>query len=568
MEENASVGLEDRGAPAGAAALAKGLALLDLIAEATKPLRFADLQRQSGVPKPTLARMLKTLMVYRLVRQDDESGAYLLGNRFLELSHRVWDKFDLLSAALPELQRLSIDLGETVALCRLDGSRIVYLEERSSGGLGVLIEVGRRVAIHCSAAGKALLAFQEPTFARSLMAQLSYDRFTPKTITDAQSLEADLVLTRARGYAVSYEEHLVGVNSVAAPIAGRDGVPIGALVVLAPASRLDSSGIHPVGRELIASARRITGTAGTVAISSGPRPRERTSTSSFVHCVLPWGAQLGEAPVWIEREKRLYWVDILHPAVHRFDPVTGKNETCNVSKLVSAVLPAIDGRLVVASQDGVEFLDFDRGTFTLFAEPEPGMPENRLNDAKTDARGRLWVGSMRLDVSRPTGNLYRISGSGEVHRAAAGLTVANGLAWSSDGRIFYFVDTVPGIIYAYEFDIGEGLIGNRRVFARIPESEGRPDGLTVDAEGGVWCAIWDGWRVVRYHPDGKIDRVVDLPVPRPTSVAFGGDDLATLFITSARTRLPASTLTEAPLSGGIFACTPGVRGLPANLFGG
>lgn len=137
----------------------------------------------------------------------------------------------------------------------------------------------------------------------------------------------------------------------------------------------------------------------------------------------------------------------------------------------------------------------------------------------------------------------------------------------SDSSTFYFVDTVPGIIYAYDFDAREGSIANRRVFVTVPEAEGRPDGLAVDADGGVWCAIWDGWRVNRYRPDGRLDRAVELPVPRPTSVAFGGDELATLFITSARTRLPASTLTEAPLSGGIFACNPGARGLPTSLFG-
>ncbi|MBB6469829.1 sugar lactone lactonase YvrE/DNA-binding IclR family transcriptional regulator [Aminobacter lissarensis] len=568
MDKTTNIGgAEDRGAPAGAAALAKGLGLLDMIAETPKPLRFADLQKLSGMPKPTLARMLKTLIVFRLVRQDEATGAYLLGHRFLELSHRVWDKFDLVSASIPELDRLSADLGETVALCRLDGSRAVYLEERSGDGLGVLIDVGRRVPIHCTAAGKALLAFQEPAFARSLVAQILFDRFTPSTITDPQSLQADLTLTRARGYAVSQEEHLVGVNSVAAPIAGRDGVPLGALVALGPASRLDPSGIHPMGRELMAAARRITGTVGAVAISSGPRPRPQTSSHSDVQCVLPWGAQLGEAPVWVETERKIYWVDILHPAVHRFDPTTGKNESSNVAKLVSAVVPARNGGLIVASQDGIERFDFASGVFSAFAEPEPGMTENRLNDAKTDPAGRLWVGSMRLDASRAGGSLYRIAGNVPT-RIESGFTVANGLGWSPDGGTFYFVDTVPGAIYAYDYAPVTGSISNRRLFAELDESEGRPDGLTVDAEGGVWCAIWDGWRVNRYLPDGKLDRVIDLPVPRPTSVAFGGDDLATLFITSARTRLPASTLAEAPLSGGIFACTPGERGLPTTNFDG
>ena len=565
MDDAAPVtGTRDRGVPAGAAALAKGLGALDIIAESSKPLRFTDLQRLTRLPKPTLARILKTLAAYRLVRQDEALGAYTLGNRFLELTHRVWDTFDLVAAAMPELERLFAELGETVALCRLDGGHVLYLDERSGGGLGVLVDVGRRVPLHCTASGKALLAFQEPAFARMLTDRIEFERYTPATLTDAQALQADLTLTRARGYAVSFEEHLPGVNSVAAPIAGRDGVPLGVLVALGPASRLNASEIHPAGRELMAAARRITGIAGSVAISSGPRPRPTAGSERDVECVLPWGAQLGEGPVWVEPEQRLYWVDILHPAVCRFDPVTGKNETRQVSKLVSAVVPVRDGGLVVASQDGIEAFDFGSGTFTPLADPEPELPENRLNDAKADGAGRLWVGSMRLDASRPSGSLYRLAEGGTVTRIESGLTVSNGLGWSPDGRIFYFIDTVPGHIYAYDCDPATGDLSNRRVFARIAEAEGRPDGLTVDAEGGVWCAIWDGWRINRYHPDGRLDRTIDMPVPRPTSVAFGGPDLATLYVTSARTRLPASTLAEAPLSGGLFALRPGETGVPAG----
>jgi len=566
VEETLTV-REEPDVPVGAAALAKGLTLLDMVADASRPVRFAELLKRSGLPKPTFARILRTLIAFRLVRHDEKTGTYTLGQRFLELSHRVWDTFDLNSAALPELERLSAELGETVALCRLEGEQVVYAEQRSGDGLGVRVDAGRRVPIHCTAAGKVLLAFQEPALARALGARLKLERYTDKTITDQQQLQADMTLTRARGYAVSYEEHLPGVNSVAAPITGQDGTPIGALVALGPSSRLNAENIHPTGRELMAAARRITGYAGTVAISSGPRLRSSSASSIPVTCVLPWGAQLGEAPVWIDSEERLYWVDILHPAVHRFDPKTGRNESCDVDKLVSAVFPSADGSLLVASQDGIERFDFAQGVFTTFAEPEAGLTDNRLNDGKVDAAGAIWVGSMRLDASRPTGGLYRIAVDGAVERKETGITVANGLDWSPDGRTFYFVDTVPGHIYAYDCDPASGTIANRRVFVTIPMEEGRPDGIAVDAEGGVWCAIWDGWRVNRYRADGTLDKVIDLPVPRPTSVAFGGPDLATLYITSARTRLPASTLSEAPLSGGIFACRPGVKGVPAHRFG-
>ncbi|MFV0490313.1 MAG: SMP-30/gluconolactonase/LRE family protein [Pseudorhodobacter sp.] len=558
---------EPSGVPAGAAALAKGLALLDLVADAQGPLRFADLLRQSNLPKPTFARILKTLVAFGLIRQDTQRGTYALGPRFLELSHRVWDSFDLTAAAQIELERLARETGETVALCALSGGKVQYLDERSPGGLAVRVEAGRRVPAYCTAAGKALLAWQEPAALRALVSQQEFHPFTPQTITDLAALEADLTLTRARGYAISYEEHLQGVSSVATVIAGRSGEPIGALVILGPSQRLDSAHVHPVGRDLMAAARRITGASGAIAISSRPRPRSGTETPGLdLTCILPWGAQLGEAPVWHAESGRLLWVDILHPAVYRFDPQTGVNEVCNTGKLVSAVIPSDEGRLIVAGQGGLEWLDFEGRQMHPFVHPEAGMLDNRLNDAKVGPGGAIWVGSMRMDATRPSGSLYRVGRDGAVGQLETGLTVSNGLGWSPDGATFYFVDTVPGLIYAYDTVPGEGSLSNRRVFARIAPEEGRPDGLTVDSEGHVWCAIWDGWRVNRYRPDGKLDRVIDLPVPRPTSIAFGGADLATLYITTARTRLPASTLAEAPLSGGLFACRPGMAGLAVPSF--
>ncbi|MGH6861863.1 MAG: IclR family transcriptional regulator, partial [Phyllobacterium sp.] len=167
--------------PAGTAALAKGLSLLDLIADADKPTRFADMMRASGLPKPTFSRILRTLIAYRLVRHDTAAGTYMLGHRFVELSHRVWDSFDLASAALPELERLSAELGETVALCRLDGEQALYMEARSGDGLGVRVDQGRRVPLHCTAAGKALISALEPSFLRALTGKLKLESHTKST---------------------------------------------------------------------------------------------------------------------------------------------------------------------------------------------------------------------------------------------------------------------------------------------------------------------------------------------------------------------------------------------------
>ena len=285
-----------------------------------------------------------------------------------------------------------------------------------------------------------------------------------------------------------------------------------------------------------------------------------------IECVLPWGAQLGESPVWHEDQQALYWVDILRPAVYRFDPETGVNEACVLEKLVSAVLPTKGDELVVTTQDGVELLDFKAGTLRPFSDPEHGLHENRLNDAKVGPGGAIWVGSMRMDAAKPTGGLYRVDQHGQSLRQESGLTVSNGLAWSPDNRTFYFVDTVPGLIYAYDCVPGSGSLTNRRVFAQVPAEDGRPDGISVDDQGGVWCALWDGWKVRRYTCDGTLDFDLDMPIPRPTSLCFGGSGNRTLFITSARTRLPAATLSEAPLSGGIFAVDAGFGGVPTNCF--
>ena len=546
--------------------MAKGLTILDLVTDADEPLRFVELMRRAELPKPTFVRILRTLVAFGLVAQDEVRGTYSLGRRFLEMSHRVWDQFDLRAATSSELERLSLDLGETVALCKLDGDQAVYLDQRSGDGLNVRVDSGRRVPLHCTAVGKALLAALDPTVARGLLEGLALETMTPQTFTDLEQLQADLTLTRARGYAVSFEEHLPSVNSVACAISGQDGSPIGALVALGPSLRLDQKQIHPVGRELIAAARRITGHAGAVAISARPRPRGQPEAEIEVECILPWGAQLGEAPIWHTDEKKLYWVDILYPAIYRYDPVTGVNESCEPEKLISAVLFGADGSKRVASQDGIEELDFETSRLSPFVDPENGVTQNRLNDAKSGPGGSIWVGAMRLDASRPSGGLYRVDADGRVSRKDGEITVANGLDWSPDQRTFYFVETILGRIYAYDFEPGAGSLSNKRVLVEIAEGEGRPDGLCVDAEGSIWCAIWDGWRVNRYSPDGRLDMTIDVPVPRPTSVAFGGQKLEILYVTSARTRLPAKTLAEAPLSGGIFACRPGPVGLPAGKF--
>lgn len=540
-----------------------------MIGERASPPRFRDLQAATGLPKGTLARLINTLVLFRLVRHEASDGTYRLGHRLFELAHRVWEAFDLRGAAAPVLDRLAEAKRETVALCAIDGNEILYIDQRTRGGaFGFRIEIGRRAPLHCTAGGKALLAFAAPHEQRGMIDQLALARFTERTISDADQLIADLALTRARGYSVSVAEHVSGVSGVAAPIFDHTGKAVAALGLFGPSERLPADELHIAGRDLMEEARTISGNVGAASLNLTSYKRPGPPTDGAVECVLAWGAYLAEGPLWSAREQRLYWVDILEPAVNRFDPQTGQNEQCRLPRLVSAVAERQRGGLVALTQQGVEAFDFASGTLAPIAQPEADLPENRFNDGKCDSAGRLWGGTMRLDASLPAGSLYCIEADGCWQRADSGFTVSNGLDWSPDGETLYFADSAAGVIHAYAFDAARGKLGRRRAFITIPAEEGRPDGLAVDAEGALLVAIWDGWAVRRYLPDGRLDSVIRLPVPRPTSVAFGGADLGTLYITSARIRLPAKVLAEAPFSGGLFARRMPVPGRAAGLFAG
>ena len=561
---------EERDVPGGAAALAKGLYLLDVIGERDQPPRFKDLQIATGLPKGTLARILATLVAFRLVRHEAGDNTYRLGNRLFELAHRVWESFDLRGAAAPQLERLAQETRETVALITADNDSALYIDQRSQGGpFGFRIEVGRRAPLHCSAAGKALLAFSPPQDQNAVLARLVLEPFTSATIINVGQLQAELALSRARGYSLSYGEHVEGVVSVAAPVFDHTGKPIAAIGVFGPSSRLTTDRLHVIGRDLMEAARFIAGNVGAAPVNNIHSKASPVRGADLrVECVLPWGASLAEGPVWSSREKKLYWVDILAPAVHRFDPVTRENETCQLPRLVSAVMERRAGGLAVTTMAGLESLDFRNRLLLPLVDPEAELPDNRFNDAKCDARGRLWAGTMSLDATRKSGALYRISPDLGWSRMDQPFTVANGLDWSPDGSVMYFADSAAGIIFSYPYEIETGQLGKKRVFARIEPDEGRPDGLTVDQEGCLWVALWDGWAVRRFSSDGRAIGDLRLPVPRPTSVAFGGEGLATLFITSARVRLPAKILADAPFSGGLFAANVGVAGQLAGQFGG
>ena len=553
----------------GAAALAKGIAVLNTVGEAQKAMRFSEIVKATGIPKGTVHRLLSALVEHRLLRYDAESQTYKLGLRLFELANMVWEDFDLRSAADPEMVRLRDLTGETIRLVILDGTEVVYIDQKGSKEeLSVRYAVGARVPVHCSAAGKAMLSYLEPDKRALALDQLSFSPLTPRTIMDISEFKAQLDLTEVRGYAIDNEEQITGLRSVSAPILNRWGRPMAAVTITGPTHRLSIDKLHSYGRDLIEACRRIAGNAGESAVRLNTGPKPMGTSRSDIQCVYETAAFLGEGPWWSAREKRLFWVDILAPAVHRFDPASAQNQTVKLTELVGAVAQRQTGGLLAATQFGFKNFDFETGEMELIADPESHLPENRFNDGKCDRAGRFWAGTLCLHAGTGIGSLYRLEPGGRVKQMDTGFGVSNGIGWSPDNKSMYFTDSKSRRIFVYDFDLAVGEIDNRRVFAVVPDGGGQPGGLTVDEQGFVWSVNWDGWCITRYDPKGVVERSIRLPVPRPTSCIFGGPNLDILYVTSARIRLSAQRLTEAPLSGSIFAIDPGVRGLPEPAFAG
>jgi sugar lactone lactonase YvrE len=287
-----------------------------------------------------------------------------------------------------------------------------------------------------------------------------------------------------------------------------------------------------------------------------------------VELVLDARAELGEGPVWDERSGRLVWVDIMRGRVHSFAPGDGSLGTLEVGQPVGAAVPRRGGGLVLALRDGFARVDDGSARLQWIAAVESDRRETRMNDGACDPAGRFWAGTMALDESPGAGSLYRLEGDGRVEVVLREVTISNGIDWSADGRLMYYVDTPTQRIDVFDFDPGEGTVRGRRPFVSVPAASGAPDGLTLDAEGCVWLALWGGGALHRYTPAGVLDRVVPLPVTHPTSCAFGGPELADLYVTTASIALPPAERERQPQAGGLFRVRPGVAGRPAHLFAG
>jgi sugar lactone lactonase YvrE len=279
---------------------------------------------------------------------------------------------------------------------------------------------------------------------------------------------------------------------------------------------------------------------------------------------------IGEGPVWHSQEGALYWVNFIGQfQILRLAPQTRRLDVFETGMPVMALGIRKAGGFIAATANGMAKWDTQRKTFEPFCDPLAGRPGIRFNDAATDSRGRFWVGTLNdANPKGPDGELYCLQGDDACRLMDKNITVANGIGWSPDRRTMYFTDSFRYAIYAYDYSAEAGTIANRRTFVQTSPDGGIPDGLTVDTEGFVWSACCGGWRVVRYTPEGKVDRECRLPVANPTSCAFGGKRLDELYITSASLGLSEEEKRQHPKSGDLFCLRAGITGMDEPRFAG
>jgi sugar lactone lactonase YvrE len=280
--------------------------------------------------------------------------------------------------------------------------------------------------------------------------------------------------------------------------------------------------------------------------------------------------EIGESPRWDAGEQTLYWLNIWgDPGVFRLHVPTGDFEQWSPGVHVTGQARREGGGFIFATRTGLYFWDEKTGVAQFIADPEADNRPVRFNDGSADRQGRFWAGSTQSeDQSQPKGSLYRLDPDCSLKTMVGGLACSNGLGWSPDNKTMYVTAQFAYEILAFDFDPATGQLANRRSFAKIPEADGLPDGLTVDSEGCVWSPQWGGWRITRYDPDGKVERVVKMPVPNPVACCFGGRDLKDLYVTTAWGWLSDAERAAAPGCGDLWVIHTDIQGLPEPKYAG
>lgn len=519
----------------GTASLEKAMDILEAIGSAPQGLTQPELSARLGLPRTTLYRLLATLIARGMLRRDPSRRVYRLGLRCFELARSAYAMPDLSAAASAELRALRDLTGETSYLATLDGLEVLSLE-RCDGAHGQRSQaaLGQRKPLHCTSQGKAILSALDDAARDALLREITLKPLTPRTITDRRRLQAEIRLTAARGWSVDDEEIVLGVRCVGAPVVDRAGKVRGAISVAGPAFRMTMERVQGLGPELAEAGRRI-----------GAQLAVHTPVSTPVAAqAMPGGwAFRGEFARWCPASQSLYWADSLAPAVHVFDGQKDR-ELAVFDAPLTGLLAHASG-LLVACDAGYWLLD------ELAGERARVGPLQAWQAAAPTALSMAPDGSVWtcLPLSASRWQLAPLAGNTTTADSGWLLTQAlDALAWDSTGKALYGLARASGEILVMQ----RGQPAVRRL-ATVPKASGQLSGLAVDAAGGVWTALMGGWSVLRFGPDGSMDRVIGLPVPYPSDVALGAPAMNTLYVTSSRQPVSLEALGSAPLSGRLFA---------------
>ncbi|SCK12802.1 transcriptional regulator, IclR family [Variovorax sp. HW608] len=511
----------------GTGALEKALDVLDAVGSSPQGLSQSEVAERLDLPRTTVYRLLATLINRGLLRRDPLRKVYCLGFRCFEMAKQAYAMPDLVAAAAAELRALRDLTGETTYLATLDGREVISLErcdgahsQRSAAALG------ERKPLYCTSQGKAILSAMPDEAREAIVRELTLKPLTPLTITDRRRLYAELRITRARGYSIDDEEIVLGVRCVGAPVKDSSGEVRGAISVAGPAWRLTRERLELLGPEVAEAARRIG-----AQLSSSAAPASNDSEATVRAIPGPWAFH-GAHPV-VTSDGSVYWSDVLAPAVRVWD-AQGDRQLFAAGSPIVALLRGEHGLIVVSEQGAIEWR-------AGHSTPHP-WPEGKTLAACLGADGVIWVAvglpeaGTAIGQLKPDGRLKIFWRIGE--------PVAALCCWGEDGSVFATVPQSGAILV-----MTPGQSSVRRL-ATVPRGSGRLGGLAFDDQGGIWTALCDGWSVVRFTMEGQLDRVIGLPVPCATDVAFvkreGSRELA---ITTQRQSVPLDTLSTAPMSG-------------------
>lgn len=531
----------------GAQSLLRGIDVLLTVGTADRPATLAELEGATGIPRASLHRLLTALCSRRMLRYDDRSRTYEVGTRIMDLSRRTLDGNALLRAAKPELARLARLTGATVCLQVLDGTELFVLDfEDADTGHGRLARRWPRSGLTDSAAGRAILGSLHTGEAEALLR---------KAGDPGAGGAHDLGVVKALGYVVQISKLDGQSSAVAAAVLGpHPGTPLAAIACTLDTPQNTPEQLHEIGRLFAESAKRVAGNvrAGYNPPPVLPRPAEEPRGVQ----VLPTGRDfVGESPVWDAATGRVWWVDVLAPALRFWDTRTQQSGRIVLPQIVAGIALSGERQLLATGEHGIFSIDTTTGACRPLVDPERDQPDNRFNTLGVDTRGRVWSSTMALDHEVGRGSLYSLDAHLNVRRHLTGIGTLKNPIFDAEARYLYISDTVQNAILRFDYDAEEGTIGAMSIFARGDGSTGQLGGLCMDAEDYVWATCIGGWRVRRYAPDGTVERDVQVPVAMPTNCTFGGHDLRTLYVTSNFIRLPPGMSTASPASGRLVAVT-------------